>query len=54
MISKQFIPSKTAQNGLNFITKDEESNLIKKEQSPDIINVFKFILIKFLPLAKKN
>ena len=42
-VSKAFTPSKTAQNGLNFITKDEELNLSKKEQPNEIINIFKLI-----------
>lgn len=41
---KPFAPTKTAQNGLNFVTKEEEGNLCKKEQ-PEIINVFKLIYI---------
>lgn len=42
-VSKPFTPSKTAQNGLNFITRDEESNLSKKEQPNEIINIFRLI-----------
>jgi len=42
-ISKLFTPSKTAQNGLNFVTKEEESNLVKKDQPIEIINIFKLV-----------
>ena len=45
LINKQFTPSKTAQNGLNFVTKDEEHNLCKKEQPEEILNVFRLIYI---------
>jgi hypothetical protein len=44
-INKQFNPSKTAINGLNFVNQTEEQNLIKKEQPIEIINVFKLIYI---------
>ncbi len=37
------MPSKTAQNGLTFVTKDEEANLCKKEQPEEILNVFRII-----------
>lgn len=40
-----FAPSKTASNGLNFITKEEENNLIKKEQSNEVLNIFRCIYI---------
>jgi hypothetical protein len=42
-VTKPFAPSKTAQNGLNFVTKDEESNLSKKEQPNEIINIFRLV-----------
>lgn len=45
LISKLFSYSKTASNGLNFLTKDEESNLCKKEQSEDILDFFRIIYI---------
>lgn len=45
LINKQFTPSKTAQNGLNFVNKDEEANLCKKEQADEIINVFRLIYL---------
>jgi len=45
LINKQFNPSKTAQNGLNFVTKEEENNLLKKDQPEEILNVFRLIYI---------
>lgn len=45
LINKQFTPSKTAQNGLNFVTKGEEESLCSKEQPEEIINIFKLIYI---------
>lgn len=44
-INKPFIPTKTAQNGLKFITKEEENYLLKKEQPKEIINIFILIFI---------
>lgn len=44
-INKPFIPTKTAQNGLKFITKEEENYLLKKEQPKEIINIFTLIFI---------
>jgi len=44
-VNKVFAPSKTATNGLNFITKDEEANLMKKEQANEILNIFRCIYI---------
>jgi hypothetical protein len=46
LINKSFKPSRTAQNGLNFITKDDEINLAK-ELMPhdDILNIFKIIYV---------
>lgn len=44
---KQFTPSKTATNGLNFFTKEEESNIKTKSQPIQIINIFKTIYIMF-------
>lgn len=41
----QFIPSKKAQNGLNFVTKEEEKYLLRKEQTSEITNLFILILI---------
>ena len=43
LLTKVFLPSKTAQNGLTFVTKDEEANLCKKEQPEEILNVFRII-----------
>ena len=37
--------SKTAVNGLNFVKKEEENNLLKKEQNEKIVDVFKFFYI---------
>lgn len=45
MVNKPFTPSKTAQNGLTFVTKDEENNLCKKEQPEEILNVFRIIYV---------
>jgi hypothetical protein len=46
LVSRQFTPSKTASNGLNFVNKEEESNLCKKEQQPEeVINIFKLLYI---------
>jgi hypothetical protein len=54
-VNKVFAPSKTAQNGLNFISKEDEANLTKEDFSTlpahqEIINTFKIILI----LLKQN
>ena len=47
-LTKEFVPSKTAQNSLMFIKKDEILNIIKKGDIPDIINkLFKLLLIIF-------
>jgi hypothetical protein len=45
MVNKSFIPSKTAQNGLNFISKDEENNLATNSQPEDIVYLFKLIYL---------
>lgn len=45
LINKTFIASKTAQNGLNFITKDEEAYLLKKAQPKEINQIFTVVLI---------
>ena len=43
-INKNFTPSKTAQNSLTFVTKEEEKNLIKKEDLPNEIGlIFKLV-----------
>ena len=44
-IMVQFVPSKKAQNGLNFVTKEEEKYLLRKEQTFEITNLFVLILI---------
>lgn len=45
MLSKQFVASKTAQNGLNFINKEEEKKLCESKQTEEIENIFRFVLI---------
>ena len=45
LISKMFNPSKTAQNGLTFVTKEEEAILCRKDQPEEILNVFRIIYI---------
>lgn len=51
MLNKQFEPSKTAQNGLNFITKEDEISLANERINNDeVINIFKIIFI----LLKQN
>ena len=45
IINKQFILSKTAINGLNFIKKEEETNLPKKEQPDSIPDLLRFFLL---------
>lgn len=45
---KYFIPSKTAQNGLNFFTKEDERvlyNLPDDEKYEPVVGIFKFIYI---------
>jgi hypothetical protein len=44
-IAKVFTPSKTANSGLAFVTKDEENNLCKKDQPEEILNVFRIIYL---------
>ena len=44
-LSMEFIPSKTAQNCLNFINKEEERKLSKLQDNEEIVNVFKVIYI---------
>jgi len=44
-INKQLIFSKVATNGLNFVKKEEENNLLKKEQNEKIIDVFRFFCL---------
>ena len=45
ILNKKFIPSKTAQNGLNFVTKEEENNLLTNELPDEIVNIFKLIYL---------
>jgi hypothetical protein len=44
-IEKGFIPSKTAQNGLNFLTKEDENNLYKLSNIEQVQNLVKLIYI---------
>lgn len=46
LMNKPFKPSKTAQNGLNFITKEDEINLANQRLDNDeIISIFKIIFV---------
>jgi hypothetical protein len=45
LVEKQFVASKTAVSGLNFLTPDEEKKLKSKEQPEEILNIFRFIYI---------
>lgn len=47
LITEPLKPSKTAKNGLSLFSKDEENNLINKEQPKEIINFFKFLALLF-------
>ena len=40
-----FSPNKTAKNGLMFISKEDEKNLIENEQPEEIIIIFKVVLL---------
>jgi hypothetical protein len=40
-----FVPSKTAQNGLNFISLSDETYLALNQQSEEIINIFKIMFL---------
>ena len=44
-MNKTFLLSKTALNGLNFIKREEEQSLVKKEQPEQVLDVFRFLLI---------
>ncbi len=50
--------SKTSMNGLNFLKKDEEINLLKKDQSDKIIDIFRYFYLllneKFEDLPKNK
>ena len=47
-LSKEFTPSKTAQNSLIFVKKEEIENIIKKgDIPPEIINIFKLLFLIF-------
>lgn len=45
LITEPLKASKTAKNGLSLFSKDEESNLINKEQPKEINNFFKFLAL---------
>ena len=45
IIEKGFSPSKVAQNGLNFFSKEEEKVLMENSQHEDVVAIFKIILI---------
>jgi hypothetical protein len=45
LVGKLFIPSKTSQNGLNFLTKEDENSLAISDQSEEIIYLFKLIYL---------
>lgn len=47
LITEPFKPSKTAKNGLSLFSKEEENNLLNKEQPKEIINFFKFLSMLF-------
>ena len=44
-INKGFIPSKTAQNSLNFLTREDENNLQKYAQIEQVQSIIKLIYI---------
>lgn len=44
-LNRGFIPSKTAQNSLNFLTKEDENNLYKLSNNEQIQNLFRLIYI---------
>ena len=39
LVNKQFITSKTSINCLNYLTKEEDSNILKTDQKQEINNV---------------
>ena len=45
VIDKSFKPSKTSQNGLKFITNDDEIDLINRDICDDVNDVFKIVYI---------
>lgn len=47
LIMEPLKPSKTAKNGLSLFSKDEENNLVNKEQPKEISNFFKFVALLF-------
>jgi len=44
ILNQKFIPNVAYSNGLNFLTKNEIEILISKNQSKEILNIFKIIL----------
>ena len=44
ILSQKFIPNAVISNGLNFLTKNESEILISKNQTNQILNIFKIIL----------
>jgi hypothetical protein len=44
-LNKKLFPSKTAQNGLNFLTKENEKCFINNHSLPEVRNVIKVIYI---------
>jgi hypothetical protein len=44
-IMNPFVPSKTAQNGLNFISLSDETHLALNQQSQEITNIFKILFL---------
>jgi len=54
LITEPLQPSKTAKNGLSLFSKDEENNLINKEQPKEIINFFKFVTLLFNKQIKEG
>ena len=49
-LDKEFVPSKTSQNCLNYINKEEERKLCRLKNDEEVVNVFKVIYI----LLNKN
>lgn len=47
LITEPLKPSKTAKNGLSLFSKDEENNLVNKEQPKEITNFFRFVALLF-------
>jgi len=54
LIMEPLKPSKTAKNGLSLFSKDEELNLVNKQQPKEITNFFKFVALLFNKLIKEE